>query len=808
MTPEFTPMDPELEQAVTEIRNDTVDPAVVEAAAARVWAKLSAAQSSHLPLRTCADFQSLIPDFRAGYLSEARATLVRDHLHECVACRKVYEGRVVTMPVKTAPRSTWHPARWAVAAAVFLAAGGTIVYFTQFYGAGSGRAIVQDVHGALYIVADAGLRPLATGQDLPDSVELRTAKDSDAMLQLRDGSLVELRERSGVSTTQTAGDLTIHLVRGSVIVQAAHRRKGHLYVATPDCRVAVTGTVFSVSSGVKGSRVSVIQGEVHVTQDNNEVVLHPGQQKVTNAALEPVPVPDDISWSRNRTKLIEQLESLHLPAPRYTSKLLSRLPASTAFFASIPNMGQYLADAEWVFRQKSAEAPELRDFVNQHGRDIESVMGKLRAASEYLGDEIVVTIDEQGPVFLAETRRDGFPEFLRNENAGVAVETKPGLVVFGNGPSVARLAQNLDTPGFKDSPFYAAIAESYSRGAGFLLAVDLSRKSEKPIPGARFFIAEQKEVAGQMETRASLGFEGPRTGIASWLAAPAPMGALDYISPDSTFATAFVVKSPAAIVDEIFGLQQRSQAEAEKSLNDFKAETGIDARNDLGGSLGGEFALAMDGPVIPVPSWKLVAEVYDPSRLQYTFQKMADGYNQHQAKPLRTSQEIVDGRTYYMIAGGDPNPLTEVHYTFSDGYLIAAPTRVLVQKALQQRVNGTSITHSEKFQSMVPRDHYPNFSAMVYQNVGTSLSPLVSLFSGFAPQDQNTQKTLQGLGNMKPTMFALYGEPDRITLAGNTSAIAGSIGNIARGNLLGVVGGALPLGQMMGTSRRPPALQR
>ena len=97
---------------------------------------------------------------------------------------------------------------------------------------------------------------LAAGQELPDGVEIRTAKDSDAMLQLKDGSIVELRERSGFSTTQAASDLTIRLGRGSIIVQAAKRSSGHLYVATADCRVAVTGTVFSVTSGVKGSRVS------------------------------------------------------------------------------------------------------------------------------------------------------------------------------------------------------------------------------------------------------------------------------------------------------------------------------------------------------------------------------------------------------------------------------------------------------------------------------------------------------------------------------------------------------------------------
>ena len=70
-------------------------------------------------------------------------------------------------------------------------------------------------------------------------------------------------------------------------MQAAQRSKGHLYVATADCHVAVTGTVFSVSAGVKGSRVSVVQGEVHVSQDNTEKVLHPGDQAVTSATMEP-----------------------------------------------------------------------------------------------------------------------------------------------------------------------------------------------------------------------------------------------------------------------------------------------------------------------------------------------------------------------------------------------------------------------------------------------------------------------------------------------------------------------------------------
>ena len=64
------------------------------------------------------------------------------------------------------------------------------------YGNHTGRAIVQAVNGTLYEILPTGIQVLAVGQDLPDGVELRTARDTDAMLQLKDGSVVELGERA------------------------------------------------------------------------------------------------------------------------------------------------------------------------------------------------------------------------------------------------------------------------------------------------------------------------------------------------------------------------------------------------------------------------------------------------------------------------------------------------------------------------------------------------------------------------------------------------------------------------------------
>jgi hypothetical protein len=836
MNTEYNPptqeMDPALEQAMIEIRDDAVDRAVMEAAAARVWASLAAqctgAVDKSVPLHTCADFQALIPEFKAGRLPAARALLVKDHLHECVACRRVYEGRVVAMPAPAAARRVNYTARWAVAATVVVAAGLSVWFAVDQYGNRTGRAIVQAVNGTLYEILPTGIQVLAAGQDLPDGVEIRTAKDSDAMLQLKDGSVVELRERSELSNSQTASDLTIRLGRGSIIVQAAKRSSGHLYVATADCRVAVTGTVFSVTSGVKGSRVSVIQGEVHVSQDSNEKVLHPGDQSVTSPNLEPVSVKDDIGWSRNREKLTQQLESLRaglaqirMPELRYSSKLLGRLPASTVFFASIPNLAGYLGQTQNVFNQKMAESPELRAWWSGHASSAGPILEKLRTASEYLGEEIVVTLTgENGkpqlPVFFAEVKRPGFSEFLKQQHlpAGIAVEERNGLVAFGPKDAVTAFAPTLDSAdgGFQNTQFYARINESYRNGAGFLLSADLAALGGKQAlasTGVRYFIAEEKEVNQQMETRATLGFDGPRTGMAAWLADPSAMGTLDYISPEATIVTAFVVKSPAAIVDGLVSLQNHNvAASAEKSLSGLREQTGVDIRNDFAAALGSEFSLSLDGPAIPVPSWKLVTEVYDPVKMQAALGKFAEAYSRETVKagnrPLRIAQEVVEGRTYYMVAGGDGSPLTEAHYTFADGYMIAGPTRALVSRALQVKIGRASITHSAAFVALLPRDHYNNFSALIYQNLGTTLAPIISLLGGMAPQGRGPQaNVMQGLSNMKSTLIGVYGEPDRISVATSGNLMGMSFSNLITGSLQN----AIPFTQFMGTRDRVPAFK-
>jgi len=783
MTPDHLDMDPALERAISEIRDEAIPNEVVESAAARVWARLNEPVEH---IRNCADFQALIPDFRAKRLPEARALLLQDHLHECVACRRVFEGKVIPLPVT--PRVTGHAAtaasrtRWAIAAGV-VAAGGLVAWFTIVqFGGPSGRAVVQSINGTLYEVSDAGIRVMKAGEPLPQGVEIRTARDSSAMVALADGSHLEMRERSEFSTSQGGTDVTVHLDRGSIIVQAAKRHSGHLYVATADCRVAVTGTLFGVSAGVKGSRVSVVEGEVHVTQGNRESVLHPGDQVSTTPVLEPSSLQDDFSWSHNQgwlhqlAVLRDNLRQVRMPQARYSSKLVGLLPASTVFYASIPNLAEYLGEAQQVFRRRAEENSELRAWLSGPGAAVEPVLQKLRSANEYLGDEIAIfgTADHFGPVFMAEVKRDGFPEFLKKAGLPVVASEMRGDVVLFS-PNHDALSVPLDG-GFQHTPFYTRIMEAYSQGAGMLLCADLAHvPGPQPAPrGVQYLVAEQKEIGQHMETRAALAFDSARTGIASWLGEPSPMGALDYISPEAGFVMAFTMNNPGAIFDEL--------------PQTLPAQQSMDIRHEAAASLGGEFAFAVDGPVFPVPSWKIVAEVYDSARFEAAVEKAAAAFQ------FRTSHETVGSRTFYTLAGNPPNPLTEAHYTFASGYLIAAPTRALVTQALDVQTNGAGIVRSPAFLGLMPHDPYTNASALVYQNLGNTLAPLAGLLGPKAPTE---------MSNMKPFLIAAYREPDRIALASTGDLLGSSFTNFLSGSVFGLANNAVPWAQFLGTTHSP-----
>ncbi len=832
-----------LDEAIAAIRNEHIDPAAAEEAAGRVWARIS--EESEVPcvetIRDCADFQALIPAWRAGRLPEARALLLEDHTHECPACRKALRGlrpQKVRAPERTAGGGWLGGTAWqwglAAAALVVLTLGG-IYAINRLSGAPAGPAIIQAAEGTLYRLAADSSAPLATGAALEERQTVRAPGDAGGVLRLPDGSLVEMRGRTELSVSHRRDGATIRLERGSIIVQAAKRRSGHLYVATDDCLVSVTGTIFSVSRGLKGSRVAVIEGEVKVAQDSSTTVVRAGEQVATSPALEPVPLKDEIAWSRNRedyfallrelTTLRQKLEAAPGLGLRYSTKLLDLVPDGAVIYAGIPNLGPTLVEARRLIDEQARQSPVLSQWWAERMKSaggeaqFDDIFSRLRSFSEYLGPEIAVAMvptvgKEMAPVVLAELAKPGFRAFLESEIAKLpATKSRPGqtppirmvdnqaqlagltgkgLVAMIRGeivtisPEPALLAR-LGSGAFAKSAFGTRVTEAYRGGLTWVVAANLesvlaasAAQKKSPDPGlriigiddVRYVIAVRKETAGKAENRATLAFAGPRHGVASWLAAPAPMQALEYVSPDATLAAAFLIKSPSLVVDELIALIAAGRPNFDRELAAAETLIGVNIRTDLIRPLGSEIALAVDGPVLPEPSWKLVIEVYDSARFQQALEKLLETVGTYAPKDVpRLEKEQAGGRTYYALRGLKTAP--ECHYVFAGGYLIAAPSRALLERAIQYRQAGYSLHRSAKFTALLPRDPRVNFSGMVYHALGDLVGPLAKGLKGMQGLTPEQQKALEGVATgATPSLFLIYGESDRLELAG-TGAMFG-----------------------------------
>src|SRR5258708_32060870 len=79
--------DKKFDRLLSEIRNEHVDDLVVSQAGERVWSSITSPVSelSVHKLRSCEDFQALIPAYLEKSLPAARRLLFEDHVHLCVA---------------------------------------------------------------------------------------------------------------------------------------------------------------------------------------------------------------------------------------------------------------------------------------------------------------------------------------------------------------------------------------------------------------------------------------------------------------------------------------------------------------------------------------------------------------------------------------------------------------------------------------------------------------------------------------------------------------------------------------------------
>jgi hypothetical protein len=556
-----------------------------------------------------------------------------------------------------------------------------------------------------------------------------------------------------------------------------------------------------------------------------DTLVHAGDQLSTTDNLSPEPLAQQISWSQHREKYLlllaqfatiqHRIEQIPFPHARYSSDLLGRVPADTLLYISIPNLGDFLTQANQIFQDQLKQSPALQQWWDQgHGgntEDLDSLIEKLHQASQYLGDEVVIVGTNQnttrGFAILADLQQGGLDEFLRKQFAsptGLIVLDEQSLAgtpaspatksggyalirqreaVFSN--SIATLQQinaqlNQGASGFAAGAFGQQIAAAYNRGAGVILAADLHQmvagklgaggKGTEAIENSgmnevQYLIAEHRETNGLPENHLDLQFSGTRQHAASWLAAPAPIGSLDFITPNAAIAVAALSKDPTMIADDLMAMAANQPTQNTK-WSESEAKLGINFREDLAANLGGDFLVALDGPVLPTPSWKAVIEVHNPQGLESTLERLAQSLRDQvqgtQTHPLAIESNQVGAQRFYSVQDLTSGA-TVAQYVFSDGYMIVAPSRALLMEALHTHASGDSLARSTSFKALLPKDENENYSAIAYQNLGPVLTPLLSQVSA-----ESAQAIRQLAADSRPTAICAWGKDTRIEAASNS----------------------------------------
>ena len=500
---------------------------------------------------------------------------------------------------------------------------------------------------------------------------------------------MDVNERTELFVTAAWSGQAIHLQRGDIIVKAAKQRRGNLRVLTRDSIASVKGTIFAVSAGVGGSVVSVVEGSVAVNQPGKELVLSPGGQAASIPALASS-VAQAVSWSPDSQYYLELLASLvkierelaSSPAElRSNSALLPYLPAGAGVYGAVPNPGLTISRALALAQEQSTQNATFGAWWNSEtGQELRQIADRIQSVSPLLGEEIVFCVSVAGtnepvPMVMARVQPGKRAELATaleglfaeaGESASYSISDD--LIVVSDSPShlawaTAHLGQGAG------SPFAAAIGERYQRGVGWLIGMDASSlitiAAEDDAPpvelaamtGMKYVFLEQRAPAGAEENEVTFAFQGPRTGMASWLADAGSGGAAEYLPADALLAGYVSTREPLQMFEELTAQITRSEPEFASGLSSLDEKLGAGFVQNLTAAVGTEAALALTGFSTSGPTWVMASVANNPSVIDSSLLKLVETFNaelgpDEQSKRIVFEQESAGGRTWNTLKPG------------------------------------------------------------------------------------------------------------------------------------------------------------
>jgi ferric-dicitrate binding protein FerR (iron transport regulator) len=267
--------------------------------------------------------------------------------------------------------------RWAPVAAVAAALVAAVALVGTLSLPSSAQPIARRLNGKFISAGETN--------SIAEGKVLRTGSGSE-VLALRDGSRVEMGGGVELSINLASDGIQVDLNKGNIIVTAAKQHHGHLYVKTRDCVVSVVGTVFSVKAEATGSRVAVIEGEVHVQHGDVSQTLLPGQQVATNTEMKTMPIQSEIGWSQDAVAHVAMLQQATVPAVPPT-------PASAGTTPTNPDLTGEIRAILAPVDQEQAGGPIVKNKT------------------------FFFALHERQPIVLPEAARAGVLRYFQNWNA-------------------------------------------------------------------------------------------------------------------------------------------------------------------------------------------------------------------------------------------------------------------------------------------------------------------------------------------------------------------------------------------------------
>jgi ferric-dicitrate binding protein FerR (iron transport regulator) len=608
----------------------------------------------------------------------------------------------------------------------------------------------------------------------------------------------------------------VSVLRGEVeVIQAGARRRlrqGESFSSTgvrplPIVqRVAWSADARQLAAALPVTTTTTAVSDGPAEENNTQLAMAPE----TASASNPVPVYTKGSVNSSTTTMATGSATFSSIG---VARMTDYLPASTLSFIEIPSFTNLGALEGGVTVRDSLKETSVRDFlttqlsvVGKQQEEIDVVFAELEkvvtaeeidVVKNSLGGSISIGLSHDGPILLAEVTENADrvadiingkvePWFAKQANGA---KGRPRFALANNilviGPDdgsfeeALSAVQALRPTAFAASSFLAGIRSAVP-GSRFTAAADVagiraraagaapSERAQRYLERTGFAnmtsVIAATSFSDQADNRAlRITFDGERQGMLSWIGAPAPLGSLQFFSPDAHFISAARVKKPGEMLTQM--LQWVREDSPGLDIQETEAKLAI--QRAIADTLGNEIAIGLDNPILPVPNVKVAMEVIDPVGFHNAMLSLVDALNDGRSPAQQVALNSATYKDRLVVDLVSPNAPVPISYAILGDYVVFGPGPAFIKSTIDLVDAGQSIDHESAFLEALPAKSGSYTSTLTYLAPTKSSGETTALLQGFLESkgvNLDVSRLSQAADTGKPFVFYSIAEENRIDL--------------------------------------------